>query len=137
MFKGHLPQHMRTHEQVFNFLLLENMKNYYKKFKIFQIKTHGCLTCGALFSQRSQLIVHQRIHSGVSIQNFKDLECFYLILILLESQERPYRCQVCLQAFAHSSVLKLHIRKVRFSCISYKEFFINLIIFTAHRRKAV
>lgn len=50
MFKGHLPQHMRTHQS---------------------IKTHGCLTCGALFSQRSQLIVHQRIHSG----------------------ERPYRCQ--------------------------------------------
>lgn len=68
MFKGHLPQHQRTHQA---------------------IKTHGCLTCGALFSQRSQLIVHQRIHSG----------------------ERPYRCQICHQAFAHSSVLKLHIRK--------------------------
>lgn len=50
-FKGHLPQHMRTHENV---------------------KTHGCANCGATFSQKSQLIVHQRIHSG----------------------ERPYRCQV-------------------------------------------
>lgn len=50
-FKGHLPQHMRTHENV---------------------KSHGCANCGATFSQKSQLIVHQRIHSG----------------------ERPYRCQV-------------------------------------------
>lgn len=66
--KGHLPQHKRTHKH---------------------IKKHGCSTCGATFSQRSQLVVHQRIHSG----------------------ERPYRCQVCWQAFAHSSVLKLHIRK--------------------------
>lgn len=55
-FKGHLPQHMRTHENV---------------------KTHGCTICGALFSQKSQLIVHQRIHSG----------------------ERPYRCQVRVYIF--------------------------------------
>uniref|UniRef100_A0A1Q3F6E2 C2H2-type domain-containing protein n=1 Tax=Culex tarsalis TaxID=7177 RepID=A0A1Q3F6E2_CULTA len=68
MFKGHLPQHMRTHKM---------------------IRPHGCAVCGAVFSQRSQLVVHQRIHTG----------------------ERPYRCQVCWQAFAHSSVLKLHIRK--------------------------
>lgn len=43
MFKGHLPQHKRTHKH---------------------IKKHGCSTCGATFSQRSQLVVHQRIHSG-------------------------------------------------------------------------
>ena len=51
MFKGHLPQHMRTH---------------------LKVRPHGCAVCGSVFSQRSQLIVHQRIHSG----------------------ERPYRCQV-------------------------------------------
>lgn len=43
-FKGHLPQHMRTHENV---------------------KSHGCANCGATFSQKSQLIVHQRIHSVI------------------------------------------------------------------------
>ena len=61
-FKGHLPQHMRTHENV---------------------KLHGCANCGATFSQKSQLIVHQRIHSG----------------------ERPYRCQVGTHHHHHSSQL--------------------------------
>lgn len=52
-------------------------------------KPLGCSACGATFSQRSQLIVHQRVHTG----------------------ERPYRCPVCWKAFAYSYVLKLHIRK--------------------------
>lgn len=42
-FKGHLPQHMRTHAQD---------------------RPHGCATCGQRFAQKSQLTVHQRTHSG-------------------------------------------------------------------------
>uniref|UniRef100_A0A182MYU7 C2H2-type domain-containing protein n=1 Tax=Anopheles dirus TaxID=7168 RepID=A0A182MYU7_9DIPT len=37
MFKGHLPQHMRTH---------------------LKVRPHGCAVCGSVFSQRSQLILH-------------------------------------------------------------------------------
>nr|CAI5826998.1 unnamed protein product [Callosobruchus analis] len=49
-----------------------------------QDKPHGCAHCGSRFAQRSQLTIHQRIHS---------------------------RCEVCWKAFAHSTALKLHTRK--------------------------
>lgn len=71
-FKGHLPQHMRVVSSTnFDFdLLSSNHLSIFLKHQ--NIKSHGCANCGATFSQKSQLIVHQRIHSG----------------------ERPYRCQV-------------------------------------------
>lgn len=88
MLKGHLPQHMKTHQNE---------------------KPHGCAQCGSSFSQRSQLVVHQRIHSGERpyrcqvILNKSCCKVFFLILF--------FSSQVCWQAFAHSGVLKLHIRK--------------------------
>lgn len=82
-FKGHLPQHMRTHEN---------------------IKTHGCSMCGAFFSQRSQLIVHQRIHSG----------------------ERPYRCQVIETIFWRIFSLSMNLKKVFIKIIF---FFFFILIF--------
>lgn len=82
------------------------------------VKSHGCANCGATFSQKSQLIVHQRIHSGerpyrcqviiatniiVYKHRFSLSDTIFLIILFL--------LKVCWQAFAHSSVLKLHIRK--------------------------
>lgn len=67
-FKGHLPQHMRTHENV---------------------KTFGCSMCGSFFSQKSQLIVHQRIHSG----------------------ERPYRCQVSVAGEMYYTCTMVHMQR--------------------------
>lgn len=87
MFKGHLPQHMRTHQNE---------------------KPHGCAQCGSSFSQRSQLVVHQRIHSGerpYRCQVIYNLAILYRIFIF------NFFLKVCWQAFAHSGVLKLHIRK--------------------------
>lgn len=94
MFKGHLPQHMRTHSA---------------------IKTHGCLTCKALFSQRSQvdyltfifrssnnilflsyvsqLIVHQRIHRydyyfiNVLIVSLKSFSINYLLCEIVAASD--------------------------------------------------
>lgn len=75
MFKGHLPQVTNLWQFakiVLTFgIIFQHMRTHN------QIKTHGCAACGALFSQRSQLIVHQRIHSGV---NFK-LICFLKFLL--------------------------------------------------------
>lgn len=42
-FKGHLTQHLQTHEQH---------------------KIYACTICNATFAQNSQLKVHSRVHSG-------------------------------------------------------------------------
>jgi uncharacterized Zn-finger protein len=50
---------------------------------------------------------NSQVDYTVTTSNLND--CTYNVFVL--SGERPYRCQICHQAFAHSSVLKLHIRK--------------------------
>ncbi|CAO1335303.1 unnamed protein product [Diamesa hyperborea] len=102
MFKGHLPQHMRTHSA---------------------IKTHGCLTCKALFSQRSQLIVHQRIHSGerpyrcaVCLAAFAHSSVLKLH-IRKHTGEKPFKCPMpdCVPtsvAFSQLPHLKKHMLSI-------------------------
>ncbi|CRL00026.1 CLUMA_CG013314, isoform A [Clunio marinus] len=105
MFKGHLPQHMRTHQS---------------------IKTHGCLSCGALFSQRSQLIVHQRIHSlSSSFRTFISLETSYKEcavadvafsqlphlkkhMLSIHGKDKPYMCEACKEFFKTKQELQQH-----------------------------
>ena len=49
-----------------------------------------CTTCGATFSDKSNLRRHERVHTG----------------------HRPYRCVVCGAAFAQSNNLKAHVKNV-------------------------
>uniref|UniRef100_A0A6M2DLX0 C2H2-type domain-containing protein n=2 Tax=Xenopsylla cheopis TaxID=163159 RepID=A0A6M2DLX0_XENCH len=96
-FKGHLPQHLRTH---------------------FQEKPHGCSACGATFAQRSHLIVHQRTHSGekpyrcqVCWKAFAHSTALRLH-IRRHTGEKPYKCKLCkddLVAFSQLPHLKKHM----------------------------
>ncbi|KAF7273589.1 uncharacterized protein LOC143203495 [Rhynchophorus ferrugineus] len=93
-FKGHLPQHLRTHTNT---------------------KPHGCADCGTSFAQRSQLIVHQRIHSGekpyrckVCWKAFAHSTALKLH-IRCHTGEKPFRCVLCNTGFTQLPHLKKHM----------------------------
>lgn len=95
MLKGHLPQHMRTHQKD---------------------KPHGCGHCGATFAQRSQLTVHQRIHSGE--KPYRCQVCWkafaHSTALKLHTRrhtgEKPFICMLCDSiAFSQLPHLKKHM----------------------------
>uniref|UniRef100_A0A182JM40 C2H2-type domain-containing protein n=1 Tax=Anopheles atroparvus TaxID=41427 RepID=A0A182JM40_ANOAO len=122
MFKGHLPQHMRTHQKV---------------------RPHGCAVCGSVFSQRSQLIVHQRIHSGerpyrcqVCWQAFAHSSVLKLH-IRKHTGEKPFECPLCPSSFSQLPHLKKHMLSIHqqdksYLCQKCKEFFKTKIDYQLH-----
>ncbi|XP_012274421.1 zinc finger protein 708 [Orussus abietinus] len=94
-FKGHLPQHMRTHAQD---------------------RPHGCATCGQRFAQKSQLTVHLRTHSGQ--RPFRCLVCWqafaHSTALKLHTRrhtgERPFKCAECNAGFTQLPHWKKHMK---------------------------
>ncbi|XP_017877511.1 zinc finger protein 239-like [Ceratina calcarata] len=94
-FKGHLPQHMRTHARD---------------------RPHGCATCGQRFAQKSQLTVHQRTHSGQ--RPFRCLVCWqafaHSTALKLHTRrhtgERPFKCAECNAGFTQLPHWKKHMK---------------------------
>lgn len=114
--KGHLHQHMKTHEN---------------------IRPHVCSICNAQFSQKSQLNVHQRMHSGerpyrckVCWQAFAHSSVLKLH-IRKHTGEKPFKCQLCTErgvAFSQLPHLKTHMRTIHntdkpYMCEKCKDFF--------------
>ncbi|XP_076682896.1 uncharacterized protein LOC143376448 [Andrena cerasifolii] len=112
-FKGHLPQHMRTHARD---------------------RPHGCATCGQRFAQKSQLTVHQRTHSGQ--RPFRCLVCWqafaHSTALKLHTRrhtgERPFKCAECNAGFTQLPHWKKHMKCIHgrnepYDCKKCKSFF--------------
>ncbi|XP_019882248.1 zinc finger protein 184-like [Camponotus floridanus] len=112
-FKGHLPQHMRTHARD---------------------RPHGCATCGQRFAQKSQLTVHQRTHSGQ--RPFRCLVCWqafaHSTALKLHTRrhtgERPFKCSECNAGFTQLPHWKKHMKCIHgrndpYGCKLCKSFF--------------
>jgi uncharacterized Zn-finger protein len=112
-FKGHLPQHMRTHARD---------------------RPHGCATCGQRFAQKSQLTVHQRTHSGQ--RPFRCLVCWqafaHSTALKLHTRrhtgERPFKCTECNAGFTQLPHWKKHMKCIHgrndpYGCKRCKSFF--------------
>ncbi|XP_043251657.1 zinc finger protein 37-like [Colletes gigas] len=112
-FKGHLPQHMRTHARD---------------------RPHGCATCGQRFAQKSQLTVHQRTHSGQ--RPFRCLVCWqafaHSTALKLHTRrhtgERPFKCAECNAGFTQLPHWKKHMKCIHgrnepYACRRCKSFF--------------
>nr|XP_034184351.1 zinc finger protein 470-like [Osmia lignaria] len=112
-FKGHLPQHMRTHARD---------------------RPHGCATCGQRFAQKSQLTVHQRTHSGQ--RPFRCLVCWqafaHSTALKLHTRrhtgERPFKCAECNAGFTQLPHWKKHMKCIHgrnepYACNKCKSFF--------------
>ncbi|KAL1517513.1 hypothetical protein ABEB36_001269 [Hypothenemus hampei] len=122
-FKGHLPQHLRTHTKT---------------------KPHECSVCGTSFAQRSQLVVHQRIHSGERPYRCKVCWKAFAHSTALKlhqrrhTGEKPFQCVICLSGFTQIPHLKKHMLKIHnmnkaYYCDWCKEFYTTKKELQEHR----
>lgn len=111
--KGHLTEHMRTHE-----------KN----------RPHECPDCGQSFTQSTQLNVHRRSHTG-----YKPYKCricdksfshsnAMMLHIRRHTGEKPFVCALCPLSFSQLPHMKAHMRNIHgkdnpYKCKKCNQFF--------------
>ncbi|XP_022830147.1 zinc finger protein 572-like isoform X1 [Spodoptera litura] len=95
--KGHLTEHMRTHE---------------KK------RPHVCPECGQRFTQSTQLNVHRRAHTGARPYPCRICKRFFshsnalMLHIRRHTGEKPFPCPMCPMSFSQLPHMKTHMRKI-------------------------
>jgi uncharacterized Zn-finger protein len=98
-----------SHESTpFNISLIRNSGQQQKQF--------GCLTCPKRFSRRSDLVRHERIHTGIrpnvcGVCGKQFIQRSALTVHMrVHTGEKPHKCDICEKAFSDSSSLARHRR---------------------------
>ncbi|XP_048347292.1 zinc finger protein 135-like [Sphaerodactylus townsendi] len=131
--KASLIHHQRIHSEEKPFIgsgsgksLSDRKKGNVYFTKLNRTKTYKCFQCGKYFRYKSQLLVHQRVHTGE--KPFECLECgkkFSQSGNLQQHQrthtvEKPFECSECGKKFSMSLHLDQHLRthtgEKRFEC---------------------
>ncbi|XP_013140198.1 PREDICTED: zinc finger protein 25-like isoform X2 [Papilio polytes] len=103
--KGHLTEHLRTHE---------------KK------RPHKCPECGQRFTQSTQLNVHRRCHTGdrpypcrICDRPFTHSNAL-MLHIRRHTGEKPFKCAMCPLYFSQLPHMKAHMRNIHGNNLPYK-----------------
>ncbi|XP_037040099.1 zinc finger protein OZF-like [Bradysia coprophila] len=78
------------------------------------LKTFQCSTCGMSFKSKTKLNQHNKIHSSettkcpICSKEFKEHRLNVHIKHVHQNEHRPYKCNVCEQAFKTAKTLKTH-----------------------------
>ncbi|XP_050672087.1 zinc finger protein 879-like isoform X1 [Leptidea sinapis] len=95
--KGHLAEHMRTH----------NNK-----------RPHECPDCGQRFTQSTQLTVHRRAHTGARPYTCRICDKPFshsnalMLHIRIHTGEKPFSCAMCPMSFSQLPHMKAHMRNI-------------------------
>lgn len=113
VLKGHLSEHMRTHENK---------------------RPHKCPDCGQRFTQSTQLTVHRRSHSGarpypcrICSRPFSHSNAL-MLHIRRHTGEKPFPCAMCPLSFSQLPHMKAHMQKIHgqtnpYRCKKCEQFF--------------
>ncbi|XP_039755650.1 zinc finger protein 260-like isoform X2 [Pararge aegeria] len=111
--KGHLTEHMRTHENQ---------------------RPHKCPDCGQSFTQSTQLTVHRRSHTGtrpyacrICKRPFTHSNAL-MLHIRRHTGEKPFQCAMCPMFFSQLPHMKAHMRTIHgkenpYKCKKCQQFF--------------
>lgn len=111
--KGHLTEHLRTHEKR---------------------RPHKCPECGQCFTQSTQLNVHRRCHTGDRPYLCRICNKYFshsnvlMLHIRRHTGEKPFPCAVCPLSFSQLPHMKAHMRNIHgkenpYRCTKCNQFF--------------